>query len=784
MKRMLIIALVAIAGTFLHSEWVYDSDFALGKQAHSAVVDGNGRVWVGYYAYSDTLGLPTDTIPIKPIYVYEADGTQASFSPIRSISWADGRVDTMWNGCRGVSLDKDGNILYSAYNDVWQINAQTGEGLGAYYNFPGSITETSMTADGYLFVTQVVPGGNPIWVFDASLGLPDDYTGDAVDSPDLVNSIEDGTNTAISRNVLVDATGNNLYHARIYGGTHNNGVFHYTSADGPEGTFVLQDILYNEVMWGQSLDWGKDSTLWVGTYWNVAEGDFTGWYELDPGANHQIVGSIGTGQPYGVSFDATAVAGGDTIRAPRGIAFNSDYTVAYVADFDGGRVSKFVDDGTGFTAPALQEAPSFDDWTYDSDFALGKQAHSAVVDGNGRVWVGYYAYSDTLGLPTDTIPIKPIYVYEADGTQASFSPIRSISWADGRVDTMWNGCRGVSLDKDGNILYSAYNDVWQINAQTGEGLGAYYNFPGSITETSMTADGYLFVTQVVPGGNPIWVFDASLGLPDDYTGDAVDSPDLVNSIEDGTNTAISRNVLVDATGNNLYHARIYGGTHNNGVFHYTSADGPEGTFVLQDILYNEVMWGQSLDWGKDSTLWVGTYWNVAEGDFTGWYELDPGANHQIVGSIGTGQPYGVSFDATAVAGGDTIRAPRGIAFNSDYTVAYVADFDGGRVSKFTSGVVSIDNDVVRLPRAFSLHQNYPNPFNPSTNIEFELFNDSRVKLTIYDVTGREVAVLVNDNMQMGHHTISFDASHLATGMYIYTITDGQQMMSRRMLLVK
>jgi len=100
------------------------------------------------------------------------DGSQASFSPIQILSWSDGRQDTMWNGCRGISLDNNGNILYSAYNDIWQINYQTGEPMGALYDFGGSITEAGVTSDGYMFVTRVVPGGDPIWVFDISLGLP------------------------------------------------------------------------------------------------------------------------------------------------------------------------------------------------------------------------------------------------------------------------------------------------------------------------------------------------------------------------------------------------------------------------------------------------------------------------------------------------------------------------------------------------------------------------------------------------------------------------------------
>ncbi|RMF08846.1 MAG: T9SS C-terminal target domain-containing protein [Candidatus Neomarinimicrobiota bacterium] len=410
--------------------------------------------------------------------------------------------------------------------------------------------------------------------------------------------------------------------------------------------------------------------------------------------------------------------------------------------------------------------------------------HGAVIAPDGRIWVGYYAYTDTLGMPNDTIPIKPIYVYNPDGTQADFSPIQVLSWADGRQDTMWNGCRGVALDNNGNILYSAYNDIWQINYQTGEPMGALYDFGGSITEAAVTADGYMFVTRVVPGGDPIWVFDISLGLPSTPTVAADWTDGLVNTINDGTNNVISRSVLVTSGGTDLYHGKIYGGTHNNGVIHYHSADGPEGTWQVEDILYREVMWGQILDWGPDSTIWVGSYWDVDEGDFTGYYALDPGAHYQIVNSIGTGQPFGVPY-GSAIAGGDTIRAPRGVAFTDDGQTAYVCDFDGGRVSKFVYSTVSVDEEpVANVPLEFQLHQNYPNPFNPTTKISFDLFKEGHVKLTVYDVLGREVAVLVDKVLPVGQHVVDFDAHGLSSGMYIYTLQTDHKLVSKRMTLLK
>lgn len=89
-----------------------------------------------------------------------------------------------------------------------------------------------------------------------------------------------------------------------------------------------------------------------------------------------------------------------------------------------------------------------------------------------------------------------------------------------------------------------------------------------------------------------------------------------------------------------------------------------------------------------------------------------------------------------------------------------------------------------LPNDFVLYQNYPNPFNPTTKIKFELNTPGNTTLKIYDVLGKEVAVLVNDYLSSGTHEINFDASSLASGMYLYKIQVGNKWNARKMILVK
>jgi hypothetical protein len=85
---------------------------------------------------------------------------------------------------------------------------------------------------------------------------------------------------------------------------------------------------------------------------------------------------------------------------------------------------------------------------------------------------------------------------------------------------------------------------------------------------------------------------------------------------------------------------------------------------------------------------------------------------------------------------------------------------------------------------FDLHQNYPNPFNPRTTISWQSPLTSWQTLTVYDVLGREVAILVDEFKQAGIHTIEFDASALSSGVYFYRLRSGQYCQTKKSLVTK
>ncbi|MCF8267117.1 MAG: carboxypeptidase regulatory-like domain-containing protein [Ignavibacteriales bacterium] len=89
-----------------------------------------------------------------------------------------------------------------------------------------------------------------------------------------------------------------------------------------------------------------------------------------------------------------------------------------------------------------------------------------------------------------------------------------------------------------------------------------------------------------------------------------------------------------------------------------------------------------------------------------------------------------------------------------------------------------------LVSSFELNQNYPNPFNPSTTISFSVPASGMVKLSVFDILGREVSVLVNQNMQAGIHTVNFNASDLSSGLYIYRLQSSNNTLTKKMMLIK
>lgn len=103
------------------------------------------------------------------------------------------------------------------------------------------------------------------------------------------------------------------------------------------------------------------------------------------------------------------------------------------------------------------------------------------------------------------------------------------------------------------------------------------------------------------------------------------------------------------------------------------------------------------------------------------------------------------------------------------------------LSEILTGVNPISSEI---PDKFNLHQNYPNPFNPSTTIKFDIPVNRFVSLSIYDISGREIASLINENLNPGSYSYNFTADGLTSGIYFYKLSTGEYTDVKKMLLIK
>jgi Secretion system C-terminal sorting domain len=97
---------------------------------------------------------------------------------------------------------------------------------------------------------------------------------------------------------------------------------------------------------------------------------------------------------------------------------------------------------------------------------------------------------------------------------------------------------------------------------------------------------------------------------------------------------------------------------------------------------------------------------------------------------------------------------------------------------------SLSMTPINVIKSFTLYQNYPNPFNPTTVISYTIPRDGMATLKVYDVLGREVETLVNQNQKVGRYEVTFDGSRLASGVYFYRLVAGNHVITKKMLMLK
>ena len=197
-----------------------------------------------------------------------------------------------------------------------------------------------------------------------------------------------------------------------------------------------------------------------------------------------------------------------------------------------------------------------------------------------------------------------------------------------------------------------------------------------------------------------------------------------------------------------------------------------GTNLGYKLLSHSLTSLYSFEWFEGYYNEDSSYWN-----WMNYGSIQP----EYVSNTADGPVIITAQDPITIATDDTVLVYYGLALGAT-EAGMVANMQ--EVEQKYYSITSIEADYNSIPEVYSLEQNYPNPFNPSTVIKFGIPESSNVSLKLFNTLGEEVAVLVKENLGTGSYTYRLDASKLPSGIYIYTLQAGEQLISKKMTLIK
>ncbi len=404
-----------------------------------------------------------------------------------------------------------------------------------------------------------------------------------------------------------------------------------------------------------------------------------------------------------------------------------------------------------------------------------------AVDGAGKIWyTPYYNTCDSVEVDTSGDGVvdewqrcRCIYVFNPDGSEASFSRIKIVDYEYGGAtytDTLWNSMRGLRADPNGDIVVGNWCVYYRFDHTDGSCLGKLLPYPRpdtvddlwdgeSVCAAAFDDEGNMFTCTVLPGF-PLKAFD-----------DVWDYIDDVVAAEN--HSAYSRTMEISGDGNDIYYCGFSAGYAYYRFHSDAGLDGDYTTRIDTLILGGSV---EGVGWQPvTGYLWGGQTGSSGTLKAGCWYALDV-TTDQLVDSV---------IVDTAIT--NLGVKPRGIDFSADGNTMYITYFnswDNEAVYVFTKGPGGIWEHTNTMAVGYELKQNYPNPFNAATVIPFRIDKAAVVKLTVYDMVGNEVRTLVDERMDKGSYNIDFDATGLATGMYVYRLETNGLMFSKKMMFVK
>jgi len=398
-------------------------------------------------------------------------------------------------------------------------------------------------------------------------------------------------------------------------------------------------------------------------------------------------------------------------------------------------------------------------------------ANSIAVDGSGNVYVT--GYSSGSGTYYDYCTIK----YNSAGVQQWVARYNGPGNDDDEAFS-------IALDGSGNVYVTGYSSgsgtyadycTIKYNSSGDQQWITRYNGPGNSTDAANSI--------AVDGSGNVYVtgYSSGSGTYADYCTIKYNSAGVqqwvVRYNGPGNYDDRAFSIVVDGSGN-VY---VTGYSEGSGTYYDYCTIKYNSSGVQQWVArYN----GPGNDWDVAYSITIDgsgnvyvTGWSKGSGSYDDYCTIkynSAGVQQWVARYNGPGNGLDEAFSIALDGSGNVYVTGWSIGSGTNYDYCTI---------KYSQGV-GIKKISTEIPSLFSLSQNYPNPFNPITKIRFDLPKNVNVKLTIYDMLGREVETIVNEHLSAGSYEINWDGTKYTSGVYYYRLNAGEFVETKKMILVK
>ncbi len=429
------------------------------------------------------------------------------------------------------------------------------------------------------------------------------------------------------------------------------------------------------------------------------------------------------------------VAGITTLSKYTGVQWN-DYMRYSAGLSEANNYNVFVDsedrlwaaNGNGgiqiFDCPKWESYGPFNQGLYPSPQTLSSVGSAACEDSFGNIWFAYNSTNGTVvKIPNgDYKNYASWHVYDLDNSPVSWV---EESFADGFGNVFFYSSYGTHMYNNNTNTWTTWNNNNSPLQYDSYGFGTDAN-------GKVYFGGY---QQVAIYNNGVW--------------------SVMNLQSLGTNITAVNDIAFDLQ-NNLWLAT------EEGVWKYDGTNWTTWNSGNSAIVDNHV---SSIDIDNNGSVYVSSFGTL--GNVNGGISIYNGVSWSSLTSENSGLPSEQIDDIDLDSHGNLWinTFTKGVTVYKNGGVSGLECID----KSLQTGTTGISSNSAKV-YDFSLSQNYPNPFNPVTNISFDLPSDANVKLSIYDISGREVDQLLNEMVYSGKHTVEFSGNNLSSGTYFYRLT--------------